>query len=123
MGPLSRRTRRLRWPLALAAMGVLAGCTSRTLPLPPPGDVGVTAPDASGLVLVTGRAFEGATIGVIVDTVDGDRYGVIGSVTEVGCDDKCPFEVEVGAQPGDDLIVWQFFQTEFTPHRDNVPES
>lgn len=96
--------------LLLAAI-VVAGCTSRTLPLPPPEVVEVSAPDADGLVTVRGLALEGAGIGVLND-MDGE--GVIVSPLETGCDSACPFEARLPAESGDPLRVWQFFETTST---------
>lgn len=41
---------------ALCAVGVLGGCLSPTLPVPPPGQPEIEGPDASGMVTLKGNA-------------------------------------------------------------------
>jgi len=95
-----------------------AGCTSRTLPLPPPEVQEVSAPDADGLVTVRGLALEGAAVGVLNDL---DGRGVIVSSDDGGCNSACPFEAKLPAEPNDQLRVWQFFETASTTDV-SVPE-
>jgi hypothetical protein len=113
------RLQTLRWIVA-AALGLLAvGCVSRTLPLPPPDIDGPLAlPNAQGLVLVRGTAQEGAAIGVMNDRT---LTGVIVTSDETGCERSCPFEARIKAQPGDNVRVWQFFETSI-PSQLPVPE-
>ena len=92
-----------------------AGCTSRTLPLPPPSIDAVAAPNAQGLSLVTGTAHENASIGVLNDSTG---EGVIVTSRETDCSSTCAFEARIAAEPGDQLRVWQFFET--TSSRDVV---
>ena len=103
------RLQPMRW-IAAAALGLLAlGCVSRTLPLPPPDIDGPLAlPNAQGLVLVRGTAQEGAAVGVMNDRT---LTGVIVTPSETGCERSCAFEARVKAAPGDDIRVWQFFET------------
>jgi hypothetical protein len=100
-----------RRPACWAALFALAGagCTSRTLPLPPPEVQALSAPDADGIVRVRGLAQAGASIGVINEVT---QTGTV--VTTIGddCDRNCPFEAEIEAVAGDALRVWQFFETE-----------
>jgi hypothetical protein len=104
--------RALKTPVAIASLiglCVAGGCTSRTLPLPPPVITQVAAPDASGNVTVKGIALEGASIGAVNDrTLEGT---ITTSVTE-DCGSACEFEIVVKAAEGDGLRVWQFFETE-----------
>lgn len=100
---------RARFPLLLPALWLLAGCTSRTLPLPPPDvDPISQGPDASGFVTITGISQEGASVGVLNDAT---LEGVIVTTPEEGCDNACPFEARVQAESGDSIRVWQFFET------------
>ena len=92
--------------LALAAQAL--ACTSRTVPLPPPDVDRVTAPNAQGLVLVTGTAQAGASIGVLNDAT---QTGVIVTSTDETCERTCPFEARIEAAVGDPLRIWQFFET------------
>ena len=87
----------------------LAGCTSRTLPLPPPEVKSVSAPDAGGFVTVSGYALENASVGVMNENT---MEGVITSTTKTECDNTCPWEARIRAEAGDPLRVWQFFETD-----------
>lgn len=95
--------------LGLAAALGVASCTSRTLPLPPPEVGSVGAPNAGGLVTVKGYALEGASVGLVNDRT---LQGTIVTSPESACNDTCPFEATIAAQAGDNLRVWQFFETE-----------
>lgn len=106
-----------RWTLAAALLAV-GGCTSRTLPLPPPDVQEVSAPDDDGMVLVRGLATGGAAVGIFNDA---EGRGVITVPLDTNCDSSCPFEASVPAQAGDALRVWQFFETPGTAHA-SVPE-
>jgi hypothetical protein len=90
--------------VALAA----SSCESRTLPLPPPEVGSVSAPNASGRVTVSGFALEGASIGVVNDST---LQGTIVTSPKANCDHTCSFEAVVDAKAGDNLRVWQFFDT------------
>lgn len=95
---------------ALLAFAMLAGtgCTSRTLPLPPPEVSRVSAPDGDGWVSLSGFALEGASIGVVNDRT---LAGVITSSPEDSCESTCAWEAKIQARAGDGLRVWQFFET------------
>jgi hypothetical protein len=86
----------------------LAACTARTLPLPPPELDPLVAPNAQGLVRVSGTAQEGAAIGVLNEMTN---QGVIATSADSGCDRSCKFEVMLAAHPGDSIRVWQFYDT------------
>jgi hypothetical protein len=100
---------RARIPLTLTALCLLASCTSRTLPLPPPDvDPISQGPDANGLVTISGISQEGASVGVLNDAT---LEGVIVTTPDEGCGNACPFEAQVPAESGDSIRVWQFFET------------
>src|SRR5262245_8866999 len=86
-----------------------AGCTSRTLPLPPPEVKSVSVPDADGWVTVSGYALEGASVGVMNERT---QEGVITASTQDECDNTCAWEARLRAEIGDPLRVWQFFETD-----------
>ncbi len=90
-------------------VGLLADCTSRTLPLPPPEVSSVSLPNSLGQVTVSGYALEGASIGVVNDRT---LAGTITTSAKSNCDRTCPFTATVPAKSGDGLRVWQFFETE-----------
>jgi hypothetical protein len=87
----------------------LFGCTSRTLPLPPPEVTTVSSPASDGFVTVSGYALEGASVGVVNDRT---QDGVIVAVQAEMCDSACSWEARIRAQIGDQLRVWQFFETD-----------
>jgi hypothetical protein len=106
------------WFVLLALGLAAAGCTSRTLPLPPPSIDSVAAPNAQGLSVVTGTAHENASIGIVNDST---LEGVIVTSHETDCSSTCPFEAAIPASAGDRLRAWQFFET--TSSREvEVPE-
>jgi hypothetical protein len=96
------------WLLACALLGAAASCTSRTLPLPPPVVDDVAAPTPQGLVRVSGHAHENASVGVLNDST---MTGVIVTSPETNCNRVCPWEALVPASAGDQLRIWQFFET------------
>lgn len=94
-------------PWLLASVLLVAGCTSRTLPLPPPV-VDRAVPTDSGTIAVSGFALSGATVGVFNEDME---KGVVVVPGGMDCDNRCPFEAEVPGVAGDTLRVWQFFAT------------
>jgi hypothetical protein len=102
----------------LLGLSGLTGCTARTLPLPPPDVDALSAPNAEGLLRVTGNAQEGAAVGVLNES---SGLGVIVTSPKEGCDRVCPFSAELAAEPGDALRIWQFFETSRSAER-VVPE-
>jgi hypothetical protein len=95
--------------LAFVGLGLGAhGCTSRTLPLPPPDVDQLAAPNTQGLVMVRGTAHAGASVGVLNER---SQLGVIGTAADNDCDSACPFVIEIPAKSGDPIRVWQFFTT------------
>jgi hypothetical protein len=89
-------------------IGTAVSCTSRTLPLPPPVVDDVSTPNAQGLVRVSGHAHENASVGVLNDAT---MTGVIVTSTDTGCNRVCTWEALVPARAGDQLRIWQFFET------------
>jgi len=83
-----------------ASVALLAaiGCSTPTLPLPPPSAL-VEAPDAMGLVTVTGDVLPDAFVFCFNERTS---QGVI-----VTADDTGRFSLQIGGQSGDDLSVWQ----------------
>jgi hypothetical protein len=104
--------------LAGALSCAAASCTSRTLPLPPPVVDSVPAPNAQGLVRVSGLAHENASVGVLNDST---MTGVIVTSPNSDCSRACQWEALVPARPGDVLRIWQFFETN-NPEERLVPE-
>jgi hypothetical protein len=102
------RTRTAWIALAMLALPLLADCTSRTIPLPPPEIDEVVGRNQQGLVLIRGRCQEGASVGVINEAT---QAGVIVTSAETNCGSNCPFEARIAAEEGDHLRVWQFFDT------------
>jgi hypothetical protein len=99
---MHRRSSILRaLPLALLLVGAL-GCevsSTPTLPLPPPAALS-SAPDAAGIVTVTGGAVEP---GAFVSVFDLDTdMGVIGVADDTG-----GFRLSLPASVGDTLEIWQ----------------
>jgi hypothetical protein len=101
---------RRRWciPIGLG-LALLGGCTSRTLPLPPPDVDPLVAPDSQGLVMVKGTAHAGASVGVLNGRT---MKGTIGAADDTNCDSACPFALQIEAKSGDPIRVWQFYTTE-----------
>lgn len=102
----------MRSTLYLALLPFLASalaCTSRTTPLPPPIVTMIGRPDDAGQVSVVGQALSGASIGVINERT---LAGVITTPDANTCKTMCEFRVELAAEGGDSLRVWQFFETE-----------
>jgi len=91
----------IRWLVAIA-FGCLVGCTagaSPTLPVPPPSALS-SAPDAEGLVTVTGDAAEPGAL------VFGYNERLESGVIETAEDDGT-FELRLRADAGDSITVWQ----------------
>lgn len=93
---------------AIAALGfvvligvtALSGCNAPTLPLPPPAALSASSPDPmTGLVTVSGEALPGAFVSCVNTRLES---GVI-----VRADAGGLFSLEIQAQRGDSLLVWQ----------------
>lgn len=82
----------MRRMLTVAIAAGLAGCTSRTLPLPPPVVENVGAPSAQGLVRLSGLAQEGASVGALNEATG---EGVLTTSPATDCGGSCPFELEI----------------------------
>ena len=87
-----------RLMLSAAGLCLAAGCLSPTLPLPPPAAPEVTAPDASGMVRVTGVADTYAEVFVWNRNTD----VIAGQVTR----DSPSYSILIAASTDDTLQVW-----------------
>jgi len=106
----AKTTTRLWTSMCLGGLLLAAGgCTTRTVPLPPPIVEALSRPDEDGMVHITGLCHEGASVGVLNENT---QEGVLTSSPEVGCDSSCPWEVRIRADIDDELRIWQFFETE-----------
>ena len=91
---------RLLLPVALlASLAAAGGCSTPTLPLPPPAALSATPPDASGIVTVEGDVLENAYVFCLNDRTE---RGVI-----VVADGTGHFTLQIEAMSGDGLMVWQ----------------
>ena len=119
---------RLR-PLLLAATVALAACLAPTLPVPPPSEPEVSAPDSTGLVTVQGR--KGAVSGNAVVTVWNETYAESAAcradlycnpgVVRVANPDGS-YAVHIVAKSKDLLHVWQTLGNEQSaPTEAHVP--
>ena len=111
----TRADRRLFSVLVLLLTSWLAvSCLSPTLPLPPPSDPFITAPDSDGLIQIKGRVTSGAEV-----TVLNTRTSIIaGFITgEDGA-----YSIQMEAEIGDLLLVRQQSGTqESAPNEVYVP--
>jgi hypothetical protein len=103
--------------LHVAALGLLlvtmaagaGGCAAPTLPLPPPAALAATSPDpTTGLVVVTGEVLPDAYVSCLNPRIE---TGVI-----VRADAAGRFRLEIAAQVGDSLLVWQQRGNDFGPY-------
>lgn len=95
----------------LAASAFVGGCTAPTLPLPPPAALSVSPIDpVTGLVTVAGEALPGAFVSCINVRLSS---GVI-----VRADAGGLFSLQIEAQAGDALQVWQQIDGQSGPIRD-----
>jgi hypothetical protein len=97
------------WIALLATWACLGGCAAPTLPLPPPAALALTSPDpATGLVTVSGEAVAGAFVSCVnVRT----STGVIVRAGTAGV-----FSLQIAAQAGDSLLVWQEIDSDRGPY-------
>jgi hypothetical protein len=93
----------------LASTGLLAGagCAAPTLPLPPPSAL-VEAPDASGMVTVTGEVTPGAFVGCLNERTE--RGIIVRSDPDSGA-----YSLRIEAEVGDDLGLWQIVGSDRGP--------
>lgn len=104
-----RRTQRSR-ALGLLGATLLAmdGCSTPTLPLPPPSALVATPPDADGIVTVEGDVLDDAWVFIV--NLRTER-GVIVRADEMG-----HFVARIEAEPGHYLDVWQLVGTDQGEH-------
>lgn len=88
--------------LALSLLLAAPACTtgsSPTLPIPPPTALS-SAPDAAGIVTITGSgAIEGAMVLAYNERLETGSIGV--------ADDMGDFSLQLAAEVGDSITVWQ----------------
>ena len=93
----------------LAAVAASSGCAAPTLPLPPPAALALTSPDpVTGLVTVSGEALPGAFVSCVNVRLES---GVI-----VRSDAAGVFSLQITAQTGDSLLVWQEMDSNRGPY-------
>ncbi len=96
---------------AVAAAVMLGACSAPTLPLPPPSISLISSPDpVSGLVTVSGAVLPDAFVFCLNVRLES---GVI-----VRADAAGRFTLQVQAQIGDGLQVWQEIDADRGPHVD-----
>ncbi len=99
---------KLRTAIAAASLALVlvAGCTtasSPTLPVPPPAALS-SAPNDEGVVTITGTgAIEGAFVSALNEQSEEGRI--------VRANDLGEFEIQIGAEVGNSIIVWQTLGT------------
>lgn len=91
------RTQSRRLLLCAATLLVAAGCLSPTLPLPPPGDPEVTAPNVQGLVRIRGSAPRDSWVTAFNRTT---QRGFIQAAPEGR------YDLEFPAETGDPIALW-----------------
>jgi len=106
LSELSRRSW-VRNALCVVSVAWATGCLSPTLPLPPPSDPIVSAPDETGEIVITGRVTPRASVFVQNDRTD----EIVGEVTG----QSGRYEVEMQAEAGDLLFVWEKSGTTDSP--------
>lgn len=84
-------------------LAVTACDTTPTLPLPPPV-AGVEAPDPAGVVTIRGQAQPRSFVAALNEARDA---GVIGRADAAG-----DYSLQLAAQPGDAITVWQFIEAD-----------
>jgi hypothetical protein len=95
------------WKLPVLAFALSISCATPTLPLPPPLALS-TAPDPmTGLVTVNGSALPDAYVFILNQQTES---GVIGTADMDG-----NFSIEIEAEIGDYLTVWQRLGSEDGP--------
>lgn len=93
----------------VAAAAFVGGCAAPTLPLPPPAALALTSPDpVTGLVTVTGEALPAAFVSCLNLRLE---VGVIGRADATG-----HFSLQLAAQAGDSLLVWQEIGSDRGPY-------
>jgi hypothetical protein len=90
-----------RRPLLVLWLGLVAwtGCATPTLPLPPPDPAPLSAPDADGMVTVSGTARPDALVFIYNEDAED---GVI-----TGSDEEGLFATRIAAESGHTLTFWQ----------------
>jgi hypothetical protein len=89
--------------VSVCAAALETGCAAPTLPIPPPTAL-VSAPDASGMVTVSGHADPAAYVFVLNEATEA---GVI-----VHADASGMFSARIPASLGDMITAWQMIGNE-----------
>jgi hypothetical protein len=89
--------------VGIGSVTLQTGCAAPTLPIPPPTAL-VSAPDATGLVTVTGHADPMAYVFVLNENTE---QGII-----VHADPAGAFTVRIAASLEDAITVWQMIGNE-----------
>ena len=97
--------------LVSAALFVLGGCLSPTLPLPPPSDPTISATDTAGLVRLTGTVEPDSD--VFCKNLTTDK--ISGQYTKSGV-----YDFTLEAQERDDVSIWYVHGTVISPPSDFV---
>ncbi|MBN8616666.1 MAG: hypothetical protein J0L92_39140 [Deltaproteobacteria bacterium] len=105
---MSRALYAFAFALALCLALPLGGCYGPTLPLPPPTAL-VSAPDAMGVVELSGEALPDAYVLALNLDTDG---GVIGRADPTG-----RYTMRVSAEVGNTIEVWQMTSMDGGQHR------
>lgn len=109
--------RRSVWAIAagllFAASLAGPGCAAPTLPLPPPEVDALTAPDAMGMVTVTGRAHFGAMVMVFNQDLNQGVITIADPITGA-------FQARLTAQSGHTISVWQRVGTDTSANIDQT---
>jgi hypothetical protein len=115
-GATERTQTRRRWLGRVLVITLLvsgfSGCLSPTLPMPPPSRPLVTAPDEAGMIKISGVVNSHARAFVQNDRTNeiaGERTGASGR-----------YEVEMAAEVGDRLLIWQTVNTEESQIREVI---
>jgi hypothetical protein len=89
--------------IGLLCVLAACACAAPTLPLPPPTALVEEPPDAMGNVTVRGQALDSAYVACLNERTE---QGVI-----TRADDAGAYSIEIAAQAGDVIDVWQFDAT------------
>lgn len=86
-----------RRKVCVLAAGLVIGCLSPTLPLPPPNEPTVTGPNEQGWALLSGSAPRGSWVTAY------NRAAGLGYIQSVR---EGRYELEIRAKVGDEIALW-----------------
>lgn len=107
------RPSRRSWLTTAALLGgvfALGGCLAPTLPVPPPANPDISAPDADGMVTVKGGKGSARPNWTVHVEKQGNPPGVDGFEDAALADGS--WEIKLPAKSGDRLAIWQEQGTE-----------